>query len=53
MPAGWETVNLKAPFVAPRMFSEVCTVTTSPGVNGFDGRKLPPLPSESPSIVPE
>jgi hypothetical protein len=30
----------------------VLTETTSPGVNGLLGMKLPPRPSESASIVP-
>ena len=34
------------------MFSEVLTVTVSPGVNGSLGMKLPPLPSESDSTAP-
>lgn len=34
------------------MFSDVVTVTVSPGVNGVDGMKLPPSPSESAAIVP-
>src|SRR3984885_2276463 len=34
------------------MFSEVLTVTVSPGVHGVDGMKLPPSPSESAAIVP-
>ena len=34
------------------MFSEVVTVTVSPGVNRVNGRKLAPRPSESPRNVP-
>src|SRR5579863_4792080 len=34
------------------MFSEVETVTVSPGLNCVVGRKLPPSPSESALIVP-
>ena len=30
----------------------VVTVTVSPGVNGVEGMKLPPSPSESAAIVP-
>ena len=34
------------------MFSEVPTVTVSPGANGAAGTKLPPSPSESATTVP-
>ena len=34
------------------MFSEVLTVTVSPGANGVAGMKLPPSPSESATTVP-
>ena len=34
------------------MFSEVVTVTVSPGANWVNGRKLAPRPSESPRNVP-
>ena len=34
------------------MFSDVVTVTVSPGVNWVNGRKLAPRPSESPRNVP-
>src|SRR6202012_1956337 len=37
---------------APRMFSDVVTVTVSPGENDVVGRKLAPRPSESPRNVP-
>ena len=47
------TLKLYAPLRAPTTLSPVCTVTVSPATNGLLGRKLPPLPSESPATVPE
>ncbi len=42
-PDGVATVKWNVPGVlAPRMLRVVRTVTTSPGTNGFAGRKLPP-----------
>src|SRR5579884_1564472 len=50
--AGCAIVNLKVPPLAPTRSSEVLTVTVSPAVNGFAGRKLAPCPSESASMRP-
>ncbi len=41
-----------APRDPPATFSEVVTVTVSPGVNRVNGTKLAPRPSESPRNVP-
>ena len=46
-PAGVATVNSNVPSVAPAMFSEVLTLTTSPGLNGLVGRKLARTPAPS------
>ena len=46
-PDGVATVKRNVPALAPRMCWSVLTVTSSPGRNGRDGRKLPPRPSES------
>ena len=52
-PEGVATVKWNVPGVlAPRMWRLVLTVTTSPGANGFAGRKLPPSRSESDSSRP-
>src|SRR5215831_19682085 len=52
VPAGVAIVYWKFPLLAPVIDIDVLTVTVSPGLNGVEGRKLPPLPSESASIVP-
>ena len=46
------TVKVNDPPVPPTMSSPVVTVTTSPGLNGTEGTKLPPIPSESASTEP-
>lgn len=52
-PAGTATVKWKIPGLAvSRTFSEVLTVTVSPGVNSLSGMKLPPPPSESARTTP-
>src|SRR5438270_6732661 len=50
--AGVATWKFQVPVFLPSMLRCVRTVTVSPGVNALDGRKLPPLPSESPAILP-
>jgi hypothetical protein len=45
-------VKLNFPAVPPTTFNPVVTVTFSPPAKSLSGRKLPPCPSESASILP-
>jgi hypothetical protein len=46
------TTNRNVPLCPPAIFSDVLTITVSPGLNGASGKKLAPRPSESPRNVP-